>query len=143
MRHFIRIPPVIYKAVPVSLQIHGIRKQSVVCLIFGRDIRSHFSQRHHRLIMENQYARHGIGAIHQRCRAFQYLHGMNILGIQFNTMFVSPLLSFLPDAVVHNQHPVVSQSPYHRFGNPVARCYLRYAGLLGYYINNIGILACI
>ena len=72
-------------------------------------------------IVENDNACHGIGAVHQRGGAFHDFYGVDAFAIHFHTMFITPLLAFLTDAVVDHQYAVVTQSADDGFGDAVTR----------------------
>ena len=88
--------------------------------------------------MEDKDASHRIRAIHKTCRTFQNLYGMNRSGVDFYSVFIAPLLSFLSDSIIHYDHTVKSQSTYHRLGNSASRGNLRNAWLVGDGVDDVG-----
>ena len=63
--------------------------------------------------MEDEDACHRIRAIHETCRTFQNLYGMNRSGVDFYSVFIAPLLSFLSDSIVYHYHAVIAQATDH------------------------------
>ena len=53
---------------------------------------------------------------------------MHALLIDFQSVLVAPLLSFLPDALVHDDHAVVAEAADDGFRDACSRAYLREAG---------------
>ena len=102
--------PVPHEALLVALRIGRIGKEMTVGLVFRRCRRTHLALRHQRCVVKEYHSRHSVGAVHQRCRTFHYLYGVNRLAIYFYAVFVAPLLSFLSDAVVDYEHSVISQA---------------------------------
>ena len=75
----------------------------------------HSSARQRGSVMEDEYAGHGIRAIHQRGGAFEYFNVVHGLGINLNAMLIAPLLPFLSHTVVDSHDTVVAQTAHHRF----------------------------
>ena len=114
MRHLSAVAGVPYKSALVAGKVERIIEKSVVGLITGREICSHvaFSKRWSR--MEDEYASHRIRAIHETCRTFQNLYGMHRSRVNFYSVFIAPLLSFLSDSIVYHDHAVIAQATDHR-----------------------------
>ena len=51
---------------------------------------------------------HRIRSIHETCRTFQNLYGMNRSGVDFYSVFIAPLLSFLSYSIVYHYHAVIA-----------------------------------
>ena len=124
MRHLATISGVPNKASLITSKVERIIEKTVVGLIARGNIRPHITHRKSWRWMEDDDTRHRIRAIHQACRTFQYLHGMNGIRIHLYAMFIAPLLTFLSDTIVHHDHSIISQSTNHRFGDTAARGYL-------------------
>ena len=88
--------------------------------------------------MEDEYSRHGIGAVHQRGGSLQDLYGMDSGSVYLYTVLISPLLAFLADAVVNYDDTVVPQATDDRFRDGGTGGYLRHAGLPRDSADNIG-----
>src|SRR5687768_8909610 len=88
---------------------------SVIGLITAEDISFDTSFRRRLNGNDIYHTCQGITSVHQGCRAFQYFYPAGIHFIYFNTMLISPLLAFLPDAIIDHYYPVISQSANKRF----------------------------
>ena len=127
-----------YDASFVACKINGIVPQTVVRLELTSYGRRHLPKGHHGVLMQHQHTCHGIRTIHQRGGTFQYLDGMDSLGIYFNTMLVTPLLSFLTDAVIDCDNAVIAQSTDDGFGDSRACGDLINSRLTGDSVYDIG-----
>ena len=88
--------------------------------------------------MENEHASHGIGAVHETGGSFLYFYRTDVLSVNLYAMFVAPLLTFLPYAVVDDYQPVVAQSADYGFGDAATGRDLRNTWLVGYGIDDVG-----
>ena len=62
---------------------------------------------------------------------------MDAGAVNFYSVFVAPLLAFLPYAVTHHHNAVVAHSADDRFGNPAASCDFTDTGFPGNYVNDV------
>ena len=138
MRHFSTISGIPDKAALVAGKVERIIKKSVIGLITCREIGSHVALCKGRNGMEDEDASHRIRAIHKTCRTFQDLYGMNRSRVDFYSVFIAPLLSFLSDSIIHYDHTVKSQSTYHGFGDSASRGNLRNAWLVSDGVDDVG-----
>ena len=113
MRHLSAVAGVPYKSALVAGKVERIIKKSVVGLITCREIRSHVALGKGRSGVEDEDACHRIRSIHETCRTFQNLYGMNRSGGDFYSVFIAPLLSFLSDSIVYHYHAVIAQATNH------------------------------
>ena len=126
------------QAVVVAGGIQGIIDKAVIALIFRGNAPLDRSRSGHRYRVEDEDAGHGIGAVHQRGGAFQDLDGMDAGSVDLDAVLIPPLLAFLADAVVHDDHPVVSQAADDRLGDGAAGGDLGHAGLPGDGADDVG-----
>ena len=110
MRHLAAVSGVPNESALVAGKVERIVKKSVVGLIARREIRSHVALGKCRSRVEDQDASHRIRAIHEACRTFQNLYGMNRSRVDFYSVFIAPLLTFLSDSIVHHNHAVIAQA---------------------------------
>ncbi len=101
----------------VSCQIKRISHQTIICLVVCQYISLYFSFGKHRSRKQINHSGHCIGAEHQTSRTFQYLSLINRLFINFDSVFITPLLSFLAYAIIYNHHAIISQTTNNRFGD--------------------------
>jgi hypothetical protein len=88
--------------------------------------------------MENDHTGHGIAAIHERGRAFQYLDRAHAAAIYLHAMFVAPLLAFLTHAFAHHHYAVVAQASDDGFRDAAARGQLADTRLVGNGVDDVG-----
>ena len=136
--HLLAPPPVPHPSVAVAGEVCRVAEESVVGLVFCSHVGLHRVAWHDGVVVEDEHAGHGVGAVDQCGRSFQNLYGVHALGVDFNAVFVAPLLAFLTDAVAHHEHPVVAQSAYHRFRDASARGNLCHARLLRQGVYDVG-----
>ena len=74
--------------------------------------------------MENNYSRHSVTAIHKRSRSLKDLRRGNTLRVNLDSMLSSPLIAFLPNAVIDNHDTVETEPANHRLGYSAAGSYL-------------------
>ena len=118
--------------------VQRIGYQTIIALILSRYVALHRIQRRHGCGVEEDNSGHGVGAVHQRGRAFQDFDGVDAGAIHLDTVLVAPLLAFLADAIGHNHHPVIAQAADNRFGNGAAGGNLAYARLPGDGADDVG-----
>ena len=138
MRHFSTISGIPDKSALIAGKVERIIKKSVIGLITCREFRSHVALSKGRSGMEDKDASHRIRAIHKTCRTFQDLYGMNRSRVDFYSVFIAPLLSFLSYSIIHYDHTVKSQSTNHGFGDSASRGNLRNAWLMSDGVDDVG-----
>ena len=104
-------------AVHIAVGCQRITQQPIVGLVFRREAAARFSRAAGRFRMEDQDTRQGVRPIHQRGRSLEDFDRMDAGTIDLDAMLVAPLLSFLPDAVIHDDDPVVAHAADDRFGD--------------------------
>ena len=77
-------------------------------MIFRGEAGPHASLRFNGFGVEDDDARHGVGAVHQGCRSFKDLHLPDGLPVQFKAVLIAPLLSLLAYAVGHGDDAIVA-----------------------------------
>ena len=63
---------------------------------------------------------------------------MNSFGINFQSMLISPLLTFLTNALLHHYHTIVAQTSDDWLGNACSCAYLSQTWLMADQVNYIG-----
>ena len=104
-------------AVHIAVGRQRIAQQSVVGLVLRREAAARFSRAADRFRMEDQDTRQCVRPIHQRGRALEDFDRVDAGAIDFDAMLVAPLLSFLPDTVIHDDDAVVAHAADDRFGD--------------------------
>ena len=138
MSHLLAPPRVPEPPFPVAFRHHRIGEESVVGLVFRGKVAADSVWRRSRVGMQHKHSRKGIGAIHQRCRPLDDLHAANSLPVDLYAMFVSPLLSLLAHAVIHDYDAVVAKAADYGFRDASSGSDLRHARHMRHGIDEIG-----
>ena len=112
--------------------------ESVVRLILASDLYLHGSFLEGTFGMQYHHTGYGIAAIHERGRALQYFHRMHTLLVDFKSVLITPLLSFLSDTLVHDDHSVVAKATNDRLRDACSGTYLRQSRQVSNGIHNVG-----
>ena len=88
--------------------------------------------------MQYHHTGYGIAAIHERGRTLQYFHRMHTLLVDFESVLITPLLSFLSDTLVHDDHSVVAKATNDRLRDACSGTYLRQSRQVSNGIHNVG-----
>ena len=138
VRQLLAVTAVPHESVVVTADIKAEILQTVVRVVFGGQASCHMPFFHTRSVVHHHHAGHGVGAIDKAGWTFQNLNRMHVVGVNFHTMLVAPLLAFLTNAVVHDGHAVVTQSANHWLGDAAAGGDLRDARLFGDGVDDVG-----
>ena len=135
---FVREASVPDESLLVAGEVQRVVNKSVFRLIFCGEACLHLALGLYGTAVEDDHSGHGIAAIHERGRPLQYLYRIHVLRVYFYPVLVAPLLSFLPDALVHDDDAVVAQSANDGFRDAAARGDLRHSRLTGNGIDDVG-----
>ena len=97
--------------------IEAVGGQAAVALVFRVDTGRVCSGSGVRFRVKDDDPGQGVGAVHEAGGAFDDFDGMDVVSVQFDAVFVTPLLAFLPDAVRNDDDPVVAEAADDRFRN--------------------------
>src|SRR5450631_156378 len=126
-----------FESVFSSFQHSGTTEESVVGLKFGEYVALNFSLRRRWGWDQVYNTCQGIRTISQAGRTFYHFSPVNTILVHFNSVFVSPLLSFLPYPIIQSQYPIITESSDKWLGNIGTGCELCDTGQFGDRINNI------
>ena len=138
VRHLAAVAGIPHEASLVAGEVERIVEESVVGLVARGEVGPHVTLGQRGDGMEDDDSCHRIRTIHQACRTLQDFHGVNRCRIYLDAVFIAPLLTFLPDAVVDHHHTVVSEATDHRLGDAASRGYLGDSRLVGDGIDDVG-----
>ena len=135
---FVGVAGIPHETALVAGDVEREVEETVVGLVFRRCLCPDFSLRQCRCTVEDEHAGHGVGAVHQRGGAFEYLYGMHAFAVYLYAVLSAPLLTFLAHALVHHDDAVVAQSADDGLGDAAACGNLCYTRLTGHGIDDVG-----
>ena len=131
------IATVPYEAPLVAAEAEGVVDEAAVRLVFRGEAGTHAARRLNGFWMKHDDPRHGVGTVHERCRPLENLHLSHALSVEFQTMLIAPLLSFLAYAVGHADDTIVAQASDDGFRDAAACGDLVHARLFGHSIDDV------
>ena len=127
-----------YPAAVVAADGEGIGEESAVGLALRLHAAADGARHGERFRAEDNHSCKGVGTPEKGSRPFQDFYGMDAESVRLQTVFVAPLLPFLPDAVRHHYHAVVAEAPDDGFCDAAARGDGAQAGFTRNGIDNVG-----
>ena len=130
-------PRVPHEALLVAGKRQRIAEEAVVRLVLRAGIGAHGAFGRCGLAVQDDDARHGVRAVHERRRTLQDLDRVHAAAIDLHAVFVAPLLAFLPDTLAHDHYAVVAQSADDGFRDAAACGQLGHARQVGDGVDDV------
>src|SRR5690606_8998403 len=106
--------------IPVSPNGQAIRYESIVRLIVADPFALDGAVGNRMGGQQADDSTESVTSVHENSRSLNDLHPVDRELVDFQSMFVTPLLTFLPAAIIEHDNHVESQSPHHRIRYPRA-----------------------